>query len=136
MAKQRVWMRVRTLSKQEQAAVAAACDRFVAEVLKPRFLPAIRPTPFNYPIDIFGKWRGIKYSFIQRYRSGFAENFGEEFTSAFARLDHVQEWTEEVCFDVMWHRHTGQWLCLHRAMTLDQALQLIETEPLLQPVSS
>lgn len=133
MTRQRVWMRVRTLSKPEQAAVAAACDRFIAEMLKPRFLPEIGPTAFNYPIDIFGKWGGNKYSFIQRYRSGFPDNFGEEFTSAFARLDLVQQWTEEVRFNMMWHRHTGRWLCLHRAVTLDRALQLIEAEPLLRP---
>jgi hypothetical protein len=133
MAKQRVWMRVRILSKQEKAAVAAACDRFIVAVLKPRFLPEIRPTPFNYPIDIFGKWRGNKYSFIQRYRSGFSDNLGEEFSSAFAR--HVEGGTEEVRFNVMWRRHTGQWLCLHRAMTLDQAFQLIEAEPLLRAIS-
>jgi hypothetical protein len=135
MAKQRVWVRLRTLSNQEKAAVSAACDRFIAEVLKPRFLPEIRPTPFNYPIDINGKWRGNKYSFLQRYGTGFAENLGEEFSTAFTRLDHVEECVREVRFNLMWHRHTGQWLCLHRAVTLDEALQLIETEPLLRPIS-
>jgi hypothetical protein len=135
MAEQPVRMRVRTLSKQQRAAVAAACDRFIANVLKPRFLPEIRPTAFNYPIDIIGRWRGNQYSFIQRYRSGFPENFGDEFSSAFTRLDHVQEWAKEVRFDVMWRRYTGRWLCLHRAMKLDEALRLIETEPLLQPIS-
>jgi hypothetical protein len=91
-------------------------------VLKPRFLPEIRPTPFNYPIDILGKWRGKKYSFIQRYRSGFPDNLGEEFSSEYARLDHVEECVKEMRFNLMWHRHTGQWLCLHRAVKLDRAL--------------
>ena len=134
MAKQRVWMRVRTLSNQEKGAVAAACDRFIADVLKPRFLPEIRPTAFNYPIDIIGRWRGNQYSFIQRYRSGFPENLGNEFNSPFTRLDHVQG-MDEVHFNVMWRRYTGRWLCLQRAVTLDEALQLIETEPLLRPIS-
>jgi hypothetical protein len=134
MAKQRVWVAGRRLSKQEQGAIAAACDRFIAAVLKPRFLPEIRPTPFNYPIDIFGQWRGNRYSFIQRYRSGFPENFGQEFSSAFTRLDHVDSCVD-ACFDLMWRRHTGRWLCLHQAVRLDVALQLIETEPLLQPNS-
>ena len=44
----------------EKAAIAAACERFIANVLKPRFLPEIRVTEFNYPIDISGKWRGPK----------------------------------------------------------------------------
>jgi hypothetical protein len=33
----------------------------------------------------------------------------------------------------MWHRHTGQWWRLHSSVTLEEALRLIETEPLLQP---
>ena len=53
----------------ERAATAAACDKFIAEVLKPRFLPEIRPSEFNYPISIYGKWHGSKYRFITRYRS-------------------------------------------------------------------
>ena len=130
-ARQRVWVRV--LPAEEKHVIAAACGRFIAGVLKPRFLPQIRPTSFNYPVDLFGKWRGSRYSFILRYRSGFPENLGEEFDSAFARLDHVEERIAETRFDVMWHRHTGQWLRLHSAVPLEQALSLIETEPALWP---
>jgi hypothetical protein len=127
----RVWVKV--LSREEKAAIAASCERFIADRLKPRFLPEIRPTRFNYPIDIFGKWRGSKYSFITRYRSGFPDNPGEEFDSAFTRFDHVEENIGETRFDVMWRRHTGEWRRLHASVTLDQALRLIMTEELLQP---
>jgi hypothetical protein len=134
MAKrERRWVRVKVLAPDEKAAIATTCERFIAEILKPRFLPEIRPTSSNYPVDIFGKWRGSKYSFIMRYRSGFPENAGEEFDSAFTRLDHVEENLAETRFDVMWHRHTGQWWHLYPSVTLEEALRLIETEPLLQP---
>jgi hypothetical protein len=129
----RGWERVRVLPPAEKAAVAAACERFLGEKLKPRFLPEIRRTQFNYGVDIFGKWRGNKYSFITRYRSGFPDNLGEEFDTAFTRLDHVEECIGETRFDVMWHRHTGQWWRLESSVTLDEALRLIETEELLQP---
>lgn len=128
----RVW--VKALSKQEKADIAATCDRFIADVLKPRFLPQVHPTQFNYPVDFFGKWRGSKYSFITRYRSGFADNLGEEFDAAFTRLDHLEEVIKDTRFDVMWHRHTGQWWRLHSEVTLDEALRLVATEPLLQPL--
>ena len=130
---QRRWVRVKTLAPEEKAAVAASCERLITEILKPRFLPEIRPTQFNYPVDIFGKWRGSKYSFIIRYRSGWPDTAGEEFDSAFARLDFVQECLAETRFDVMWHRHTGQWWLLHPAVTLDEALRLIETDGVLRP---
>ena len=131
--KERRWVRVKPLDAAEKGAIAARCDRFIAEILKPRFLPAIRPTAFNYPIDIFGRWRGAKYSFVTRYRSGFAENAGEEFDSAFTRLDHLEECIAETRFDVMWHRHTGQWFRLFPSVTLDEALRLVENEGLLHP---
>ena len=134
MAKpERRWVRVRALTPEEKAAVAAACDRFIVSFLKPRFLPEIRPTQFNYPVDIFGKWRGSRYSFITRYRSGFRDNAGVEFDAAFTRLDQAEERLTETRFDVMWHRHTGQWWRVNQAVTLEEALHLIETSPTLWP---
>src|ERR1039457_5228308 len=56
-------------SDPEKAVHTAGSQRFIDEVLKPRFLPTIRPTQFNYPIDILGKWHGNRYRFVQRYRS-------------------------------------------------------------------
>jgi hypothetical protein len=57
----------------------AACQRLIDEVSKPRILPVIRPTEFNYPVGICGKWHGTRYGLIQRYRSAFPKNLGEEF---------------------------------------------------------
>ncbi len=126
-----VWCKA--LTKDEKAEIAAVCERFIADALKPRFLPQIRRTQFNYPIDLVGRWRGAKYSFITRYRSGFIDNLDEEFEMAFTRLDHLEERIAERRFDVMWHRHTGQWFRLHAAVTLEGALRLIATDELLQP---
>lgn len=128
------WMRVKPLTREDKDAIAAVCERFITDTLKPRFLPVIRPTEFNYPVDIFGRWRGSKYSFITRYRSGFPDNPGEEFDAAFARFDHVEEYLAGNRFDVMWHRHTGQWFRLYAAVSLDEALHLVSSEGLLQPL--
>ena len=120
----RVW--VKGLAAEEKATTAARCECLIAEKLKPRFVPEIRPTEFNYPVDMFGQWRGNKYSFIVRFRSGWPDNAGEEFNAAYARLDHVEERLDETRFDVMWHRHTGQWWRLHAAVTFGDALRHIE----------
>ena len=42
------------LSDPEKTVITVACQRFIDEVLKPRFLPTINPTQFNYLIDILG----------------------------------------------------------------------------------
>ena len=130
--RKRVWVWAKTLTPKDKADIAAACERLIAEVLKPKFLPEIRPTQFNYPVDISGKWRGSKYSFIVRFRSGFPENAGEEFDSGFARLDHVPG-GPGTRFDVMWHRHTGQWWRLYPSVTLEEALHSMETDGALRP---
>ena len=122
--------RAEGLSAPEKALITAACQRFIDEVLKPRFLPAIRPTEFNYPVEITGKWQGPRYRFVQRYRSGFPENLGEEFDSPFTRLD----WVSRDRFDIQWHRHTGTWFCLYRGRSLTEALKIIETDGLLHPL--
>ena len=127
------WVRVKALDAAEKAAITARSERFISETLKPRFPRTVTPTQFNDPVDIFGKWRGAKYSFITRYRLGFADNAGEEFDSAFTRLDYLEDCLTETRFDVMWHRHTGQWFRVFASVTLEEALGLIESEGVLWP---
>src|SRR5258708_1982728 len=131
--RQRQWVRQPrsgNLSAAEKASVTAACQRLIDEVLKPRFLPGIHPTQFNYPIDIHGKWHGTRYRFLQRYRSGHSENEGEEFDNPFARLD----WVSRDRFDVQWPRHTGAWFCLYRGLSFAEALDALVTDGLLHPL--
>jgi len=43
----------------------------------------------------------------------FPENLGEK-KRTFARLD----WISRNRFDLQWHRHTGEWFCLHRGLAI------------------
>ena len=129
----RRWVRVRGLTKEERATTGARCDAFVADVLTPQFLPVVVSTEWNYPILLHGKWRANRYSFIIRYRSGWGDNAGEESDSAWARLDHDEEFLTRDRFQLMWRRHSGQWLPYRGPPTLDDALQAIETDPLMRP---
>ena len=89
----------------------------------------IRPTQFNYPVDILGKWHGTKYRFIQRTAPAFPEDLDEEFDAPFARLD----WISHDRFDIQWRRHTGEWFCLHRGLTLVEAINTPRSDGLLHP---
>src|SRR5216683_1015314 len=91
-------MRSSGFAAAEKSAVTAACQHLIDDFLKPRFLPTIRPTQFNYPVDILGKWHGTKYR-----------------------------------FDLQWHRHTGEWFCLHRSLTLAEAIDTLRSEGLFHP---
>jgi hypothetical protein len=62
--------------------------------------------------------------------SGFPENLGEEFDAPFARLD----WISRNRFDIQWHRHTGEWFCLHCGLTLAEAIDTLKSDGLLHPL--
>ena len=109
--------------------IIAACERVIEEVLRPRYLPEIEPTRFNYPVAIHGKWHGNKYRFMTRLRSGFPDNRGEEFDAPFSRIEYVSK----DLFDVSWHRHTGEWHPLFQRVTLAEALRLVAEEGILAP---
>jgi hypothetical protein len=131
--RQWIWApkRIRSLpTDKKKDVIVATCDKFVAEVLKPRFLPSIRPTRFNCPADIYGKWHGGIYRFVQRYRSGWPDNRGWEFEEPFARLDYLAGNR----FDVMWHRHTGTWWRLYHSVSLAEAIRCIEKDGHLHPL--
>jgi len=118
------------IDEREKRAIVDACDAFIANVLKPRFLPEIRPSDrSNYPIDMRGDWRAGRYRFMQRYRVGGGPNDGQEFDAPFARLDRMAPDR----FAVYWMRHTGQWLPFEMGVTLAEALRSIETVELLHP---
>ena len=127
------WVWVRTLSALEKTATRAACDRLAVEILTPRWLLESRPAGLAHPIRIFCRQSGSKYSFVARCRSVEPETEGEEFDIPFARLDHDEEAHAELRFHVMWLRHTGRWWPLHVSVTLEEALGLIETSPVLRP---
>jgi hypothetical protein len=138
MARTRQWVWTRTARSEvpakvddlEKRRIVAACEAFIRDVLKPRFLPEIRPNQWNYVIDIKGVWAAGRYRFFQRYRSGMEHNRGEEFNAPFARIDRVG--TDR--FDIYWMRHTGKWWRLHRDLSLAEALRTLESDGHLHPL--
>ena len=118
-------------SDGEKRAITAACERFIDDVLKPRFLPEIRPTEFNYCVDIFGKWHGHTYRFLQRFRNDRPDRYTEPaFTAPFARLEYVGRDR----FDLSYFRHTERWWPVDHGVTLDEALALLETKGIYHPI--
>ena len=114
----------------EKAATTAACERLIAEVQQPRFLPEVRPSAgFNDPVATQGKRHGNKRRFLTRCRSDDPASLAAEFDAPFARLDYVSR----DCFDLLWHRHTGEWHRVAERLSLTEALHRIASEPYFQP---
>ena len=112
----------------EKATIIRACEAFIHDVLKPRFLPEIRPNEFNYVVDTIGEWRAGRYRFMQRYRSDAPNRIKNEFDAPFAARRHGPD-----RFDIFWMRHTGKWYPVHHGVTLDEALGLLISDPVLHP---
>jgi hypothetical protein len=51
-------------------------------------------------------------------------------------MRHSRVWTGSGPgrFDLQWHRHTGEWFCLHRGLSLTEALNTIIADGLLHPL--
>lgn len=132
--KKKAWLRRTTRparpNEAEKRAIIGACEAFIRDVLKPRFLMEITPTEWNYVVDICGAWAAGRYRFIQRYRSGMEHNRGAEFDAPFARIDRMGPDN----FDIYWMRHTGTWWRLYTGVTLVEALRILETDVILHPV--
>ena len=132
--KKKAWLRRTTRparpNEAEKRAIIGACEAFIRDVLKPRFLMEITPTEWNYVVDICGAWAAGRYRFIQRYRSGMEHNRGAEFDAPFARIDRMGPNN----FDIYWMRHTGTWWRLYTGITLVEALRILETDVILHPV--
>jgi hypothetical protein len=136
MARRKQWIPATRASRPalpdevEKRAIVATCEGFIREILKPRFLPEVRPTEWNYAIDIHGAWAAGRYRFMRRYRSGMEHNRGDEFDAPFARFDRMGP----DCFNIYWMRHTGTWWQLYGGVTLAAALRILETDEVLRPV--
>src|SRR4051812_36190944 len=111
-------------------ALTSPCHTFIKDGIKARLLPDIQPTQSNYPFDNHGKWRGTLYRFHQPNRSGFPDTLNEAMDSPFEALG----WVARDRFDIQWYRHTGAWHCLYRGLSLTDALNTIETVPVLHPL--
>jgi len=106
-----------------------AGQRLIETLFRPRYLPEIRPSAFNYPVAIHGKMRGAHFVFMTRYRSGSDHNRGEEFDAPFARLSYAGGDR----YDLGWFRHTGRWWPIAESLTLEAAIRELTRNGVLHP---
>jgi hypothetical protein len=109
--------------------VTAACQHLIDDFLKPRFLPTIQPTQFNYPVDVLGKWHGTKYrSFnaaapVSRRISAKSLTRPSPASTGSAAIASTSSGIA-----------TGEWFCQHRGLTLAVAIDTLRSEGLFHPL--
>src|SRR3984893_12269341 len=58
-------------TESQNAAIISACGAFIRDVLKPRFLPEIKPNEFNYAVDGPGAWLNNAIPSVQSHYRTF-----------------------------------------------------------------
>ena len=117
-------------SPAEKAAITATCERLIAEVLQPRFLPELRPSATgSYPAAIEASGTATSTGSSRATARMIPLPPAAEFDAPFARLDYVSR----DCLDLLWRRHTGEWHRVAEGLSLAEALHRIASEPYFRP---
>jgi hypothetical protein len=102
----------------------------IETVLKPKHVgPPPKGHQLNYITDITTKWLGSKCYFISVYSSPCSNAISPSFESKFARMECVGDGK----FALSFMRHTGQWVELFDAVTVDECMKAIRDDPWFQP---
>ncbi len=113
--------------KQE---VNQKASELIENVVKPKHVqPPPKGHQVNYLVDITTKWLGSKCYFSSVYRSPGPHATSPTFESKFAKMEHVGN----AKFALSFLRHTGQWVGLYDALSVDECLKAIENDPWFVP---
>ena len=110
--------------------VDTRAKELIEKVLKPKHLqPPPKGHRLNYITDITTNWLGSKLYFISVYACPGPNAFSPSFETKFARMDYVGDGK----FCVSFMRHTGKWVELYEALTVDECVKAIKDDPWFVP---
>ena len=113
-----------------KAEVQAKADALIENVLKPKHvLPPPKDGRFNYLIDIGAKWYRNYFYFLSTYACPGPNALSPTFEAKFARMEHLDGGR----FALYFMRHTGEWVGLYDALTVDECLKAIREDPWFMP---
>jgi hypothetical protein len=113
-----------------KAEVQAKADALIKEVLKPKHvLPPPKDGQFNYITDIGAKWYRNSYYFFSTYACPGPNALSPTFEAKFARMEYLGGGT----FALYFRRHTGEWVGLYDALSVEEGLKAIQDDPWFVP---
>ncbi len=110
--------------------VETKAKELIDKVLKPQHVqPPPEGSHSNYIIDISIQWLGSKCFFVSTYACPGPNAISPTFEAKFARLEHVGD----ARFNLSFMRHTGQWVQLYDALSVDECVKSIQDDPWFVP---
>ena len=114
-----------SLSDSFKAEVQTKATALIEDVLKPRYVqPPPKDVQFNYIIDIGAKWYRNFFYFVSTYACPGPNALSPTFESKFARMEPLGG----ARFALYFMRHTGEWVGLYDALSLEESLKAIQDD--------
>ncbi|MSR55959.1 MAG: hypothetical protein EXS09_22200 [Gemmataceae bacterium] len=108
---------------------AKAID-LIENVLKPKHvLPPKQDEPFNYITDIGAKWNRNYFYFISTYACPGPNALAPTFESKFARMEYLGNGK----FALSFLRHSGEWVGIYDALSVDESIKAIQNDAWFMP---
>ena len=108
-----------------KAELEAKARELIETVLKPKH---VQPPPtdhqLNYITDITTKWHGSKCSFVSIYACPGPNAISPTFDSKFARMEYLGNGK----FALYFMRHTGEWVGIYDALSVDECMKAIQDD--------
>jgi hypothetical protein len=113
-----------------KAQVEVKAKELIENALKPKHVqPPPKGQRFNYIIDIGAKWYRNSFYLVSTYACPGPNALSPTFETKFARMEYVGNDQ----FVLLFMRHTGQWVQLYDALSVDECLKAIRDDPWFQP---
>ncbi len=105
--------------------VEAKAKDLIENVLKSKHvLPPNKVEQFNYITDIGTKWLRNYFYFISTYACPVPNALSPTFESQFARMEYIGDGT----FALYFMRHTGEWVGIYDALSVDECMKAIQDD--------
>ena len=108
-----------------KAELEAKATDLIENVLKPKHvLPPKKDEQFNYITDIGAKWYRNYFYFISSYACPGPNTLSPTFESQFARMEYLGDGK----FALYFMRHTGEWVGIYDARSVDECMKAIQDD--------
>ncbi len=109
-----------------KAEVEAKAKDLIEKILKPKHVqPPQEGVQFNYITDIGAKWYRNYFYFFSTYACPGPNALSPTFEAKFARMEYVGNGQ----FALYFMRHTGEWVGLYDALSVDECMKAIQDDP-------
>lgn len=108
-----------------KAELEAKATDLIENVLKPKHVLSHKTDQqFNYITDIGAKWHRNYFYFISTYACPGPNALSPTFESKFARMEYLGDGKIALYF----MRHTGEWVGIYDALSVDQSMKAIQDD--------